>query len=135
MCLDAKERNTKNGKMHMWPCESDNKNQHWEFTKATGQLKLHDGLCLEFKAIEDKGKVVTFPCKEGKNGQAWRYKKGQFRAVSNNDEVEGNFCLDAVKGTDTGGKVVLMKCKKSQTTQKWKLNKRVFDYKEDDEEE
>jgi len=135
MCLDAKERNTKNGKMHMWPCQADNKNQHWEYTKATGQLKLHDGLCLEFKAVEDKGKVVTFPCKEGKNGQAWRYKKGKFRAVPNNDEVEGNFCLDAVKGADAGGKVVLMKCKKARTSQKWKLNKRVFDYKEDDEEE
>ena len=47
ICLDASERNQNGGKVHMWNCDANNKNQQWSYNPSTMQIKVTDGLCLD----------------------------------------------------------------------------------------
>merc|ERR1711937_1008853 len=43
ICLDASERNSNGGKVHMWECNRMNQNQQWLYDISSNQIKSLDG--------------------------------------------------------------------------------------------
>merc|ERR1711981_1113003 len=71
-CLDASQRNRTGGKVHMWNCNTANKNQHWTYTKATGQIKATHGKCLDAsQRNRTGGKVHMWNCNTANKNQHW----------------------------------------------------------------
>ena len=63
-CLDATNNKNKEGQeVLMSKCNSDNKNQQWQFTRATRQIKsvFSDNMCLDAKKRNKKGGKVGIP--------------------------------------------------------------------------
>merc|ERR1711912_156053 len=71
-CLDASQRNTNGGKVHMWACNVKNQNQQWRYTAATGQIKATHGKCLDAaQRNTNGGKVHMWSCHTGNQNQQW----------------------------------------------------------------
>ncbi|KAK3248571.1 hypothetical protein CYMTET_41965 [Cymbomonas tetramitiformis] len=50
MCLDAAERNSDGGLVHLWNCDPSIRNQHWRITDSGGdhvEIKATHGKCLD----------------------------------------------------------------------------------------
>ncbi|KAF0699703.1 Aste57867_9752 [Aphanomyces stellatus] len=62
ICLDAPEP-WRGGKVHLWPCDVNNRNQQWRYNWATQHLEhaTHAGLCLDMKYPEG-GAPHTYDC-------------------------------------------------------------------------
>merc|ERR1719498_2081778 len=46
-CLDASQRDKNGGLVHMWDCDLNERNQHWEYDEDAGQLRnMHTGKCM-----------------------------------------------------------------------------------------
>ena len=52
ICLDASERNTNGGKVHMWDCDVNNQNQQW---LITGDPSANNGLYLSSDVTDVSG--------------------------------------------------------------------------------
>ena len=50
ICVDAYKRNTENGKVGMWHCSAGNKNQIWQYSRVTRQIKNKYGKCLSYNS-------------------------------------------------------------------------------------
>ena len=65
ICLDASQRNTRGGLVHMWSCDTNNANQQWTYDVGTGKIKSKDGICLDAN-----GMVQMWSCDNSGN-QNW----------------------------------------------------------------
>merc|ERR1712072_25402 len=73
-CLDASQRNKTGGKVHMWNCNRNNKNQHWVYDARTGQIKAKHGKCLDAsQRNRTGGKVHMWNCNTRNKNQMWHY--------------------------------------------------------------
>merc|ERR1712100_751902 len=72
ICLDASQRNTNGGKVHMWSCDTSNQNQQWRYDAGTGQIKNRYGICLDASQRNtDGGKVQMYSCSTSNANQKW----------------------------------------------------------------
>merc|ERR1711959_156773 len=73
-CLDASQRNTNGGKVHMWDCNTANQNQQWTYTTSTQQMKATHGKCLDASQRNTNGgKVHMWDCNTANQNQQWSY--------------------------------------------------------------
>ena len=113
-CLDASQRNKKGGKVHMWNCDTNNKNQDWVYTASTGQIKSKDGKCLDASQRNKKGgKVHMWNCDTNNKNQQWSYE------TSGVVKSKDGKCLDASQRNKNGGKVHMWDCSSSNKNQQW----------------
>merc|ERR1712227_756520 len=78
-CLDASQRNRKGGLVHMWTCNTGNKNQQWKYTASTGQIKNLHGKCLDASQRNKQGgKVHMWSCNTGNWNQQWHYSGNEY---------------------------------------------------------
>jgi len=71
-CLDASQRSRNGGKVHMWRCNANNKNQQWTYNAATGQIKATHGKCLDAsQRNRNGGKVHMWNCNTNNKNQQW----------------------------------------------------------------
>jgi len=117
ICLDASQRSTNGGKVHMWGCNTGNANQQWAYDGATGQIKSQHGICLDAsQRSTNGGKVHMWGCNTGNANQQWKYNPttGQIKSVH-------GVCLDASQRGSYGGKVHMHKCDVRNKNQQWSL--------------
>ncbi|KAF0687497.1 Aste57867_20769 [Aphanomyces stellatus] len=65
VCLDAYEP-WNGGRVHVWPCDPNNKNQKWRFDEGSQQLRHvgHDGFCLDMD-VPEGGTPHLWECLDG----------------------------------------------------------------------
>jgi hypothetical protein len=118
ICLDASQRNRRGGRVHMWTCNSRNKNQQWIHDASTGQIKNKHGICLDASQRNTRGgKVHMWTCNTNNNNQQWVYdvSTGQIKN-------QHGICLDASQRNRRGGLVHMWTCNTSNKNQQFKLN-------------
>jgi hypothetical protein len=72
ICLDASQRSSNGGKVHMWACNTGNANQQWNYNPTTGQIKNRHGICLDAaQRSSNGGKVHMWACNTGNANQQW----------------------------------------------------------------
>jgi hypothetical protein len=74
ICLDASQRNTRGGKVHMWSCDTSNQNQQWVYNSGTGQIKALEGnnKCLDAsERNRNGGHVHLWDCDTNNQNQQW----------------------------------------------------------------
>lgn len=59
ICLDASQRNTHGGRVHMWGCNTGNWNQQWTYSPQTGRIKNRHGICLHATRSRSNGARVN----------------------------------------------------------------------------
>jgi len=129
ICLDAKRRRDRGGTVHMWDCQQSgeqdewNKNQHWNLVVDSedaevvqGEVKSHDGICLDSSEAMNGGKVWMWPCSKSNKRQQWSYNKQTGQLMNAN-----GYCLDARQRMTTGGKVHMWTCMIGNKNQRWAL--------------
>ena len=132
-CLDAAQRNSNGGKVHMWGCNSGNANQFWEYNKKTGQIKSEYGKCLDHGAnYKNGGKVHMWNCDSGNvnPNRQWKVTKlssGKFRITPRNNN---HVCLDGAHHGSNGGKVHLWSCTSQGTRGRDEHHNRKFTIQE-----
>jgi hypothetical protein len=76
-CLDASQRNSNGGKVHMWQCDIHNENQHWTYNRATSQIKSRKGICLDASQRgSNGGKIHMWPCNTNNANQQFDFAAG-----------------------------------------------------------
>jgi hypothetical protein len=118
ICLDASQRNRRGGKVHMWTCNTKNKNQQWSFDPSTGQIKNKHGICLDASQRNQRGgKVHMWTCQTTNWNQQWSYDvtTGQIKNTR-------GLCLDASQRNRRGGKVHMWTCNTNNKNQQFILN-------------
>ncbi len=74
ICLDASQRSTHGGRVHMWPCNAANKNQMWRYDRSIGRIKNPHGLCLSTADNQNNGgRVEMATCDSSSDRQQWVY--------------------------------------------------------------
>jgi len=117
ICLDASQRTTKGGKVHMWNCDMNNKNQMWKYDPSTGLIRNPHGICLDASQRgSNGGKVHMWTCDSKNPNQQWVYnqKMGQ---IKNRHGI----CLDASERMKDGGKVHMWGCDPKNKNQMWMI--------------
>ena len=72
ICLDASQRSKRGGKVHMWSCDTNNKNQQWDYDPGAKQIKNAHGICLDASRRGDNGgKVHMWSCDTNNQNQQW----------------------------------------------------------------
>jgi len=123
-CLDASQRNKKGGKVHMWSCNTGNKNQQWKYRAATTQIKNVHGICLDASQRNRQGGLVhMWTCNTGNKNQQWKYtaSTGQIK------NLHGK-CLDASQRNKQGGKVHMWSCNTGNYNQQWHYGGNEYEY-------
>jgi len=116
-CLDASQRNTRGGKVHMWDCNTGNLNQQWMYNAWTYQIKAKHGKCLDASQRNTRGgKVHMWDCNTANKNQQWLYdpQTGQIKAKHGK-------CLDASQRNTRGGKVHMWDCNTANKNQQWTM--------------
>jgi hypothetical protein len=122
ICLDAEERNKNGGKVHMWTCNSNNKNHQWDYTDSIGRIKARHGLCLDAPQRKTKGsKVQMWSCFTSSKNQQWKYDPSSGLMKVRHGPRHGDLCLDASSRNTNGGKVILWECDADNKNQQWSL--------------
>lgn len=115
ICLDASQRNTRGGKVHMINCNHANKNQQWSYNPSTMQIKATDGLCLDAsQRNRNGGKVHMWNCNANNKNQQWDYDPSTMQIKS-----KDGICLDASQRNTNGGKVHMYNCDVNNQNQQW----------------
>lgn len=117
ICLDASERNSNGGKVHMWECNRMNQNQQWLYDISSNQIKSLDGKCLDASERNSNGgKVHMWDCDTNNWNQQWQYtpSTGQIK------NMHGK-CLDASERNSNGGKVHMWDCDPTNQNQQWRI--------------
>jgi len=133
ICLDASERNQNGGKVHMWNCDANNKNQQWSYNPSTMQIKVTDGLCLDASERErneavtltnairqittlskTREKVHMWNCDVNNKNQQWNYDPSTMQIKS-----KDGICLDASERNKNGGNVHMYNCDVNNQNQQW----------------
>ena len=115
ICLDASERNKRGGKVHMWSCDTNNKNQQWSYNPSTKQIKVTDGLCLDASERNKRGgKVHMWSCDVNNKNQQWDYDPSTMQI-----KVTDGLCLDASERDTVGGNVHMWDCDDNNYNQQW----------------
>jgi len=119
-CLDANQRTTNGGKVTMWQCSDNNKNQVWSYDAETKQIHLDGGFCLRNQEKENGGKVETWKCQKDDVFQKWWYDPSSGQVTSSG----GKLCLDASQRDTNGGKVHVWACDetKNNRNQRWNMD-------------
>ena len=121
ICLDASKRNKRGGKVHMWHCNTNNKNQQWDYNPDTKQIKNSNGICLDASQRKRRGgKVHMWHCNTNNKNQKWYYDLDK-KQIKN---VHG-ICLDASQRNRRGGKVHMWHCNPRNKNQQWEINSSV----------
>jgi len=116
-CLEAPQRSTNGGKVHMWACDPNNQNQQWTYTASTKQLKATHGICLDApQRSTNGGKVHMWACDPNNQNQQWTY-----TASTKQLEATHGICLDAPQRSTNGGKVHMWACDSNNQNQKWNV--------------
>jgi hypothetical protein len=118
ICLDASQRSKMGGKVHMWGCNKNNKNQQWSYDPSTKQIKSTHGICLDASQRDKRGgKVHMWGCNKNNKNQQWSYDQStkQIKAIHGK-------CLDATQRNKRGGKVHMWDCDTTNKNQQWDLN-------------
>lgn len=105
MCLDA------GGTIHMWSCDTSNKNQDWTYDPYTRQIRSFNGGCLDAGNID-----ALRRCDAKDPNQQWRL----HTHTGHLEMINGN-CLDAQEPNKTGTAVFLQACDDEDTDQEWNL--------------
>ena len=115
ICLDASQRNTRGGIVHMINCDHANKNQQWSYNPSTMQIKATDGLCLDASQRNTRGgKVHMWYCDVNNKNQQWNYDPSTMQIKS-----KDGICLDASQRNTNGGKVHMWYCDVNNKNQQW----------------
>lgn len=118
ICLDASQRNTRGGKVHMWNCDANNKNQQWSYNPSTKQIKVTDGLCLDAsQRNRSGGKVHMWKCNIHNKNQQWDYDPSTMQI-----KAKHGICLDASENNTAGGKVHMWDCDVNKKNQQWVIS-------------
>jgi len=115
VCLDASQRSNNGGKVHMWACDTNNKNQQWTYSASTGQIKASYGVCLDAsERSKNGGKVHMWACNTNNQNQQWTYSAstGQIKA-------RHGLCLDASQRSANGGTMHMWSCDTNNKNQQW----------------
>jgi len=100
MCLDASQRNTNGGKVHMWGCSGTNYNQAWNYYKSNANA--HGVL------------RSTYTCTSSYS---------QCSGLTDCTQHCRYYCLDATGSHNSpGGKVHMWECDSNNNNQKWEIN-------------
>jgi len=109
ICLDASQRNRKDGEVHMRNCDANNKNQQWSYNPSTMQIKATDGICLDANKRNTMGEEVHMRnCDVNNKNQQWNYDPSTMQIKS-----KDGICLDA------GGDVRMYDCNINNINQQW----------------
>jgi len=118
ICLDAAQRSTKGGKVHMYTCDPKNTNQKWTWNASTGQIKATHGICLDASERSKRGgKVHMWTCNTKNPNQQWTY-----NASTGQIKNRHGICLDASQRSTRGGKVHMWTCDTKNKNQMWTIN-------------
>ncbi len=118
ICLDASQRSRNGGKVHMWNCNPNNKNQQWNYNSDTKQIKATHGLCLDASQRNNRGgKVHMWNCNPNNKNQQWDYNSSTRQIKATHGK-----CLDASQRSQRGGKVHMWDCNPNNKNQQWELN-------------
>ena len=117
ICLDASQRNSNGGKVHMWSCDTNNANQQWNYDASTGQIKSRHGICLDASQRNSNGgKVHMWSCDTSNANQQWNYDASTGQIKSRH-----GICLDASGRNSNGGKVHMWSCDTGNANQQWNV--------------
>lgn len=118
LCLDASQRGSTGGKVHMWGCDTNNLNQQWTYNASTGQIKAIHGICLDASQRSTRGgKVHMWGCNTNNPNQQWTY-----NASTGQIKNRRGICLDASRRNTYGGKVHMWTCDTNNPNQQWTLS-------------
>ena len=74
ICLDASQRYKRGGLVHMWKCDTRNKNQMWKYSASSGTMRSKWGICLDASQRNKVGgKVHLWTCNPSNKNQKWTY--------------------------------------------------------------
>lgn len=103
-CLDAYEA-WDGGRVHVWTCNSAEKNQMWSLDTSTNQLRhlTHSGFCLDADLSGNSGAGVLqlYGCHLANNNQVWRVVDSIARGVTLRSVSGSNAYLQPVPAQDT----------------------------------
>ena len=117
ICLDASQRSRNGGKVHMWNCNPNNKNQQWNYNSDTKQIKATHGLCLDASQRNNRGgKVHMWNCDPNNKNQQWDYNSSTKQIKATHGK-----CLDASQRSRRGGKVHMWDCNPNNKNQQWEI--------------
>merc|ERR1712139_147153 len=120
-CLDASQRNRSGGKVHMWPCNTRNWNQQWNYNSVTGLIQNSHGVCLDAsQRNRQNGKVHMWGCSSRNWNQKWVYN-------THNGQIKNRYgiCLSvqgAAQRKRAGGVVSMSSCRAGYADQKWTIS-------------
>lgn len=120
ICLDASQRNTEGGKVHMYDCMTSNYNQDWSYDGGSGEIKNQHGMCLDARDRRKRGiEVAMWKC-QGNDNQRWTYNShtGQIK-------IWDGICLDSPQKSENHGRVHMWDCHNGEN-QKWKISSAAF---------
>ena len=110
-------RSTKGGKVHMWSCDENNKNQQWVYDDTTNLIKNKHGICLDAsQRSKNGGKIHMWSCNKNNKNQQFVYtpSTGQIKN-------KHGICLDASQRSKNGGKIHMWSCNENNKNQQWKI--------------
>jgi len=75
-CLDASQRNTNGGLIHLWTCDETNPNQIWDYDEESQQMKNRHGICLDGPEPDSVGsRVHMWACDTENRNQHWSFEE------------------------------------------------------------
>ena len=118
-CLDASERSSNGGTVHMWQCDIHNENQQWTYNRATSQIKSRKGICLDASERgSNGGKIHMWSCNTNNANQQF-----DFAAGINRIKNQHGICVDASQRKINGGKVHMWSCDANNKNQMWTMQR------------
>merc|ERR1719163_1176818 len=121
VCLDASQRNRSGGKVHLWPCNTRNWNQQWNYNTVTGLIQNSHGICLDAsQRNRNGGKVHMWGCNSRNANQKWYYNPS-------NGSIKNRYgiCLATPNSSHrnrSGGRVWMYRCLYGNANQKWYMS-------------
>jgi len=113
LCLDSHKIDQVGETLFMYVCDVHDESIHWDFDSQSGQLKSHNGICVEAVQPEASLSPVELqPCDESNTAQQWEYNSAKSQIRNHH-----GLCLDATQDQA----VKLYKCDESNENQ-------MFDY-------
>jgi len=123
LCMDASQRSTFGGKVHMWGCDESNKNQEWTYDVQTRQVKnANSDFCLRNQDVKNGGKVSMWKCQTDDFAQRWYYNQWSGLLTSGKKGDGKMMCLDANARTTRGGKISVWECNENNANQRWHMD-------------
>ncbi|WP_437944076.1 RICIN domain-containing protein [Sorangium sp. So ce281] len=118
-CLDAPQA-VDGTHVFMWDCIPGNANQRWSYNATTGELRVHNDMCLNALGTRRLSPIVVKDCRSGGNMKWDVVLPGRVMLRGITDEYGRSMCIDiGYQNRDLGAPLLLQYCHRGEN-QEWR---------------